>query len=109
MLPPRSILFCVVAFFYVGCCQLYIFLFIANVSENDAAQWWESVALGLAQDLKSRVFGGTAWHVSEFLLPLGFARGCFTVLHAFTYCQSVSKTKGLASNRFLLLPCLCQS
>ena len=49
----RSILFCVIAFFYLGFCQLYIFLFVANVSEKDAAKWLESMALRLAQDLEN--------------------------------------------------------
>ena len=67
MPPPRSILFCIIAFFYLGFCQLYIFLFIANVSENDAAKWLESMAWRLAQDLKGHDFSGSAGRVSDFL------------------------------------------
>ena len=63
--PSRSILFCIIALFYLGFCQLYIFLFVANVSEADAAKWLESVALRLAKDLKC-----VERHASQFLGPL---------------------------------------
>ena len=66
MPPPRSILFCIIAFFYLSFCQLYIFLFIANVSENDAAKWLESMAWRLAQDLKSHDFNGIANFLDDF-------------------------------------------
>ena len=44
---------------YTSTCQLYTFLFLANVRARDAAQWLESTAVSLAQE--GRLLGSVRW------------------------------------------------
>ena len=46
----RTQLFWIISFIYTSVCQLYTFLFLANVRALDAAEWLESVAVSLVQD-----------------------------------------------------------
>lgn len=57
-------------FIYICICQLYTFLFLANVRAQDAAQWLESTAVSLLQEGRS-LFLGTLLE-----LGLGGVRTC---------------------------------
>eukprot|EP00435_Cladocopium_sp_Y103_P033486 s2534_g8.t1 len=47
----RTISFWVITFCYTSFCQIYTWLFLANVREVDASQWLDSMFLTLFQDL----------------------------------------------------------
>lgn len=47
----RMIMFWILSCIYITICQLYTFLFLANVRAIDSAQWLECSAVSLVQEL----------------------------------------------------------
>eukprot|EP00913_Durusdinium_trenchii_P008027 g7526.t1 len=47
----RTMVFWILAISYFCYCQLYIWLFLANVSQESATSWFESLVVTLVQDM----------------------------------------------------------